>query len=204
MKNVMKKTLCLLLSVLMLTVAFVSCDNGNDDDRVSATGEIGADAVKNLGVRVWTGEGKTSDASEAILDFGDETTYDQFKTTLAQGARIKTCGFRLKNVKDLEGKQLTKVSFVLEADRAVTLTVAAKYSTYDYFTKTITLEANKTQTVEIEFSGYTIDTDKPFSIDFLRIAEGKKWADHYGYNTAEQGEWSQTIYKITDFKLFCS
>ncbi len=203
MKNVMKKTLCLLLSVLILTVAFVSCDKGGDDDRVAATGEIGADAVKNLGLTVWTGDGKKSDAVEYPMNSGDDTTYEQLKTNLAQGKRIKNWSFRLKNIKDLEGKTLTKVSFTIEADRDVTLTIAAKYPDFDYCTKTISLTANDSQTVEIPLD-YAINTDNPFWLHFWRIAEGEKSVEHYVYNTDELGEWSQTVYKVTDFKLFCS
>lgn len=203
MKHTVTKAFSLLLAVLILAVSLASC-GGKDNDRVSAlTGQIGADAMQNFQVHAWTGAGNTSDAWEVVLS-PSKATYEQFTDILAKGTRMTTWLHRLKWVKELEGKSLTKASFMLEADRAVTLTVCAQYAGLEKFTKTVTLEANKPQKIEIEFTGYAIDRDKPIGFDFWRLPEGKNWADHYQMNSSEQSEWSQTIYKVTDYKLFCN
>lgn len=204
MKHTVTKAFSLLLAVLILAVSLASC-GGKDNDRVSAlTGQIGAGAMQNFGVRAWRGEGNTSDAIEGVLDYSSKTTYEQFTDILAKGTRMTKWGHRLKWVKELEGKSLTKASFTLEADRAVTLTVCVQYAGLEQFTKTVTLEANKPQKIEIEFTGYAIDRDKPIGFTFWRLPEGKNWTDHYKMNSSEQSEWSQTIYKVTDYKLFCN
>lgn len=202
MRNLAVKGISLILVVLMLAFSLASCGKG-DEKKVSLTGEIGGDAMKNFGVRVWTGEGNKSGLYEYLMSSSDQITYEQFVNMLSQGNRIKEVMFRLKDIKDLEGKSLTKVSFTLEADRAVTLTINAKYAGLADFNKTVTLEANKPQKIEIMFTGYAIDGDMPILFTFWRLAEGQTGAEHYQYNDAEQGAWSQTIYKITDFKLFC-
>lgn len=202
MRNLAVKGISLILVVLMLAFSLASCGKG-DEKKVSLTGEIGADAMKKFSVMVWTGEGNKSDSVEYLMRSGDDNTYEQFINMLGQGNRINEVLFGLKDIKELEGKNLTKVSFTLEADRAVTLTINARYAGLADFNKTVTLEANKPQKIEIAFTGYTMEQEMPFRVTFWRLAEGTKDAEHYLYNTAEQGEWSQTIYKITDFKLFC-
>lgn len=201
MRNLAVKGISLILVILMLAFSLASCGKG-DEKKVSLTGEIGGDAMKDFGLYVWTGDGNKSGSFDDFWNYSD-ATYEQLISALAQGNRIKKWIFNLKSVKEFEGKSLTKVSFTLEADRAVTLTINARYAGLADFKKTVTLEANKPQKIEIAFTGFAIDQDMPFSVTFWRLAEGTKDAEHYLYNTAEQGEWSQTIYKVTDFKLFC-
>lgn len=201
MFTVMKRAFCVTLALMMLLCMLASCKKDNEDT-ITPTGEVGAEAIKNPDLYVWTGDGKKSDSVSDLMS--DDATYEQLKAELAKGNRMKYWVFSLKNLKDFEGKKLTKVSFVLEADRAVTLTVSVGYSTYADCDKTITLEANKAQTVEIELNECYFKNDAGLFVHFYQKAEGKKAADHYGYNTDELGEWSQTVYKVTDFKLFCA
>ena len=201
MFTVMKRALCVTLALMMLLCMFASCKK-DGEDTITSTGEVGAEAIENPRLFVWTGEGKKSDAVSELM--GNDATFEELKTKAAEGNRIKYLTLRPKNLKDFKEKKLTKVSFLLEADRAVTMTVCVGYSTYTDCAKTITLEANKAQMVEIELGDYFFKTDAAVFVSFYQKAEGSKDADHYGYNTDELGEWSQTIYKITDFKLFCT
>lgn len=203
MKHTVTKAFSLLLAVLILAVSLASC-GGKDNDRVSAlTGQIGAGAMQNFQVHDWTGAGNTSDAWEVVLS-PSKSTYEQFTDILAKGTRLTKWLHGLKWVKELEGKSLTKASFTLEADRAVTLTINVRYAAQERGTKTVTLEANKPQKIEFNFTECLVDRDKPLSVTFWRLPEGKNWADHYQMNSSEQSEWSQTIYKVTDYKLFCN
>lgn len=202
MKHTVTKAFSLLLAVLILAVSLASC-GGKDNDRVSAlTGQIGADAMQDFGVYAWTGAGNTSDAWEVVSP--SKATYEQFTEWLAKGTRLRKWDHRLQWVKELEGKSLTKASFTLEADREVTLTISVRYAAQERGTKTVTLEANKPQKIEFNFTECLVDRDKPLSVTFWRLPEGKNWTDHYQMNSSEQSEWSQTIYKVTDYKLFCN
>lgn len=192
----MKKILSLFLVFVMLLSCMAAC--GDDSERISSSGELGDDALKNFYVQVWkVGALKSGDA-EALIEISDGVSFTDFKNELAKGIRLQSFMFDIKDVKELENKKLSKVSFTIEPTKDTTIVLAAMCGANKSTTPlTVSLSANTKKTVSIDFGGYA-----DFAGKGIFISVGQTEND-YKYGTAEFTEWSQTEYKITNFKVIC-
>ena len=194
----MKKILCVILSVLLLTFTFAACDGGSsgNGDRINNfTGEIKADGLNNFSIGVFTGEdGKERDRKSLDID---ENSYEDFVRALAQGNRIMSFRGKIKGIKEFDGKKLTKISFDIEADRDVSSTLSIE-NAYTNQQKTINLTENSKQSVAFEFDA-SIKPDGLFwSFTIASTPDGE-----IDYEADTHAEWSQTQYKITNLKIYC-
>lgn len=204
MTTFFKKTLCIIFVLITLSFTLISCgDNGGTVNTL--TGELTAESFRNFYGYVWTGAGLKEDNREDLIP-NDEQDYNVFLDALASGRRIKNFFIPVRDLSDLEGKKFTKISFTLEADRDVTLTIAVDTVKPRNYKKTVTLTANQPQNIEIVITNPVEIAGECVCVDFYRIADiPNPYATgaHYFYNSPELGEWSQTIYKVTDLKIFC-
>ena len=193
----MKKILSLLLIAVMLLACLVAC--GDDSERISSSGELGDDALKDFFVDAWNEGASKNGDSQTVVTSSDGKTFSEFKDILAQGGRFLWFSFRIKDVKELEGKKLSKITFTIEADRDVSVFFSARCGAdKDVPYQEVKLTANTVKNVTIDFENYADYAGKLCSIYF-----GDDAKTGYAYGTAAFEQWSQAEYKITNFKVIC-
>lgn len=199
----MKKILCFMLAALMLVLG-VACDGGTGDggntDPVQNDGVLTAEGIKSIRLCEWNvGARRGTDATGVYnVDAGNEEDYAGFLSYLSSGCRVVYFQIHPKITQSTTGKKATKISFDIESDRDVTLTIQAVYCS-DLENKpvqTVSLKAGEKQSIS-----FTLDAelkyDKPFDVTFYQNNDCS-----YEYTKASFESWSQTVYKITDLKCY--
>ena len=199
----MKKILCFMLAALMLVLG-VACDGGTGDggntDPIQNDGVLTAEGIKDVRLYEWNVDARRGTDSTGIysVDAGNATDYDGFLSYLSSGCRVFYFQVSPKITQSTTGKKATKISFYIESDRDVTLTIQAVYSS-DIENKpiqTVSLKAGVKQNVSFALDA-ELKYDKRFDVTFYQNNDCS-----YEYTKASFESWSQTVYKITDLKCY--
>lgn len=194
----MKKFVCFMLAALMLVLG-VACDGGSgNDDPVKSSGELTADGVESIILYQWKENAWYGTDREAVDK--DDWTYDDLKSTLAEGGRWNWINIEPKAMRSFNDKKATKISFSIESDRNITVYIACCYQCKGCTTviKKVDLEVGVKQNLTFELNE---DYQSGSSFD-VRIWQSESETNPYIANNLSFTDWTTAAYKITNLKCY--